>query len=263
VVEARAAGKAVSVYEFETWCNDTGYLYPAMAAFFREMGAQIATMWEYDPEPAAPYNFAASHFFNLRHTPEKAVSFVVAREVFKNLPRVFNSSHLVRGPTLHGGSNGGLDFAADFTKKTSWVLAPEVLAYSNSLPESLWEKSSDPDYVAGLQEIWGVGNSSLVKATGNGAYHLVRDGDGWKLTVYPNRRVEGKPWTNTDYESAPEKRIFLEFGERDFVFSLPGMPGGFVLEDDLREKTILSDDAGTITASLLPGQYRLDARGGI
>ena len=79
IAEARDAGKAVVVYEFETWCNDTGYLYPAMAAFFREMGAQVATMWEYDPEPAASYNFAASHFFNLRYTPEKAVSFTPPR----------------------------------------------------------------------------------------------------------------------------------------------------------------------------------------
>ena len=36
--------KAVVVYEYETWHNQSTYMYPAMAKYFRAQGAQVATM---------------------------------------------------------------------------------------------------------------------------------------------------------------------------------------------------------------------------
>ncbi|MGH8020823.1 MAG: hypothetical protein ACREIA_21560 [Opitutaceae bacterium] len=54
---------------------------------FRELGAQIACMWECDPAIAAEYNFVPSHFLNLRTSPAKSASFLVAGEVFRRYPR--------------------------------------------------------------------------------------------------------------------------------------------------------------------------------
>ena len=82
VLDAKANGKAVVVYEFETWCNRSGYLYPAMAALFKSTGAQTACMWTYVPRVAAEYNFCLTHFLNIHTTPEKALSFAIGSEAF-------------------------------------------------------------------------------------------------------------------------------------------------------------------------------------
>jgi hypothetical protein len=82
----RFAGKAKAVYEFETFYNQTSYLYPAMARLFRSLGAQIAHMWTYSLTPTAEY-LGGSHHLNLYCTPQKAVSFIIAEAVFAESPR--------------------------------------------------------------------------------------------------------------------------------------------------------------------------------
>ena len=40
-------GKAKIVYEFETFFNQSAYIYPIQALYFRALGAQAANMWTY------------------------------------------------------------------------------------------------------------------------------------------------------------------------------------------------------------------------
>ena len=76
--------KAKLVYEYETFCNQSGYLYPAMAEFFRSVDAQIAAQWTYGLTGYAKY-LGGSHVFNLKTTPKKAASFMVAKKQFKDI----------------------------------------------------------------------------------------------------------------------------------------------------------------------------------
>lgn len=79
------AGKAKTVYEFETFFNQSAYLYPIQAQYFRALGVQCASMWTYTMQEYAPYH-CGSHFLSLTCTPKKAASFIVAGEIYKSTP---------------------------------------------------------------------------------------------------------------------------------------------------------------------------------
>ena len=61
----RFKDKAKIVYEFETFCNQSAYMYPAMAEFYESVGAQIAAQWTYGLSAYAGY-LGGSHVFNLK-----------------------------------------------------------------------------------------------------------------------------------------------------------------------------------------------------
>jgi hypothetical protein len=82
----RFAGKAKVTYEFETFFNQSSYLYPAMARLLRALGSQMAMMWQYTLSPPARY-CGGSHYLNLETSPQKALSFRIASRVFGELPR--------------------------------------------------------------------------------------------------------------------------------------------------------------------------------
>ena len=77
--EKRFLNKARIVYEFETYYNHSSYLYPLMAKYFRAQGIQAAAMWTYLLPGQVEYT-AASHHLNLKTTPNKAASFMIAGE---------------------------------------------------------------------------------------------------------------------------------------------------------------------------------------
>ena len=83
------AHKAKIVYEFDAADVPGSYMYPAMARAFRSGGAQIATQFQYDPLDIARWNTNwMTHYLNLVCTPSKAVSFIIAGEAFRSLPRL-------------------------------------------------------------------------------------------------------------------------------------------------------------------------------
>ena len=86
VLGTRFAHKAKVVYEFETFYNQSIYLYPALARLYRGLGAQMAQMWQYTLSPVAEYA-GGSHYLNLLCTPAKAVSIALAGQVFASTPR--------------------------------------------------------------------------------------------------------------------------------------------------------------------------------
>ncbi|MFR6635497.1 MAG: hypothetical protein ACLUQ6_13115 [Alistipes onderdonkii] len=72
-----------TVYEFETFFNQSAYLYPIQAQYFRALGVRCASMWTYTMQEYAPYH-CGSHFLSLTCTPKKAASFIVAGEIYKS-----------------------------------------------------------------------------------------------------------------------------------------------------------------------------------
>ncbi|MBO4548211.1 MAG: hypothetical protein J5758_03255, partial [Abditibacteriota bacterium] len=87
--DGRLNGKARVMYEFDNDGSTHGaYMYPAMAAAFRNRGAQIACQFQYDTVATAAWNTDwGTHYVNLLYTPAKAVSLAIGGRVFRSLPR--------------------------------------------------------------------------------------------------------------------------------------------------------------------------------
>jgi hypothetical protein len=158
-------GKAKLVYEFETFCNQSAYMYPAMAEFFRSFGAQIAAQWTYGLSGYAEY-LGGSHVFNLKTTPRKAASFMVAKQQFKDVETSFS-----------------------FESRSSSVFHDGTLIYSGWSDQ--WRAGVPA--VRGIgddaapERIVGVGNSPFVKYEGTGLYFIEPcENEALRLTVYPD-----------------------------------------------------------------------------
>ncbi len=83
------ANKALMVYEFDAADVFHSYMYPFMAKSFRGAGFQWATQFAYDPMAIANVNTEyQTHYLNLAYTPSKAVSMLIASEVFHKVPRL-------------------------------------------------------------------------------------------------------------------------------------------------------------------------------
>ena len=155
--------KAKLVYEYETFCNQSAYLYPAMAEFYRSVGAQIATQWTYGLSAYVEY-LGGSHVFNLKTTPRKAASFMVAKQQFKDVPTTYSyesrsSAVLHEGHLIYSG----------WSYNNDWSLS--VLGKEKKSPFSLT----------------GVGNSPFVNYEGSGLYFIeLSEQGGLRLSIMPN-----------------------------------------------------------------------------
>ncbi|MDP3444726.1 MAG: cellulase family glycosylhydrolase, partial [Ignavibacteria bacterium] len=142
--------KAKVVYEFETFYNQSAYLYPAMADFFRSMGVQMAAMWTYCLPGYAQYS-SGSHFLNLTTTPQKSASFIVAGEIFKSaaLYKTYSSESPVEKKTKN--------YAYSFSNNLSVFASADKYFYSGDMLN--WNPIEANQNV---KEIKGFGNSSLI-----------------------------------------------------------------------------------------------------
>ncbi len=168
------AEKAKIVYEFDAADIPTGYIYPAMARSFRTGGAQIATQFQYDPLPLAPYNVCwQTHYLNLVYAPNKAVSFIIACEAFHTLPRGESYG-------AYPESNRFGAFRVSYEERLSEMASGRAFMYSN-------DTKTMPPAPDRLERVVGCGSSPMVQYDGTGAYFLDRLGLGaWRLEVYPD-----------------------------------------------------------------------------
>ncbi|VGO19000.1 glycoside hydrolase 5 family protein [Pontiella sulfatireligans] len=168
------AGKAKLVYEFETFCNQSGYLYPAMAKFFRSAGAQIAAQWTYGLSGSAEY-LGGSHVLNLKTTPRKAASFMVAKQVFKTLPRLEPYS------TKTTDGDAFDSFALSASSGSSWGLKDHALIYSGWNTDEVADEGTPPETIIGL------GTSPYVDYAGSGLYFIEpSENDALRVTIEPD-----------------------------------------------------------------------------
>ena len=181
--EDRFKGKSARiVYEFEAWANQSAYIYPAMAKYFRSQGAQIATMWTYSmPLLANYFNRTWNHNLNIRTTPRKAAGFMVAGEIFRNTPRYipYQTSTAVSD---HGNNylySFENDSAAFFDNK-HFISSGDVDFQDTAPPES-------------FERLASYGSSPFVDYQGNGIYFLERVKSSpdalWKLRILPHSRT--------------------------------------------------------------------------
>lgn len=174
--------KAKIVYEFDSPDLLTGYMYPAMARAFREVGAQWASMFSYDMLATAPYNLGwQTHCLNMVYTPTKAASAIIAAEVMKNIPRLKKFGNYPTNTTFG-------PFQIDYAQDLSVMNTADKFLYANST-------SIAPQNSATLQKIVGYGSSPVVRYEGKGLYFLDKIKTGtWRLEVYPDAAQVADPF---------------------------------------------------------------------
>ena len=206
-LEPRFAGKAKVVYEFETFFNQGAYLYPVMADFFRSMGVQVAAMWHYSL-PGYAHKRSGSHFLNLKCTPRKAASFVVASKLFENQPLLepyppSSTTERVTGYYMYS-----------YRKNLSIFSSEDEYIYSGT-----HSPSELPAPHQGITHVLGYGSSPVVKYCGSGVYDVTVSGDRIEIHIEPNSGWLKPPWgkntmqsnvTELDYERLYLMELRLE-----------------------------------------------------
>ena len=166
--------KAKMIYEFDAADVTRNVMYPAMARSFRERGFQWATQFAYDPgvlaDSNAEYN---THYMNLMYTPKKAMGLMAAGYIFRSLPRGYQAKD-------YPLNNNFEDFSINYQSNLTVANLTEQFVYSNNT-------DTKPKAAKKLKLVAGVGDSPVVKYSGNGAYFLEKIEDGtWLLEVYPD-----------------------------------------------------------------------------
>lgn len=179
--------KAKLVYEFETMYNATSsYLHPAIAKLFRSLGVQMATMWTHTFNAYAPYQ-GGSHIMNLNTTPKKAVSFMIAGEVFRALPRGFQFGLISETEDSFG------DFHFSFDQDISISCVHDTFMHSSDVLRCPVE------FPKTIKRIVGYGNSPFVQYRGRGLYFITVEEGSVYIELLPQSKFLCFPWEwNTD-----------------------------------------------------------------
>ena len=235
--------KSRMVYEFDAADVAQPIMYPAMARSFREAGMQFAAMFSYDPAYIAGSNTEYNtHFLNLLYTPKKAVSLMIAAEVFRNVEayREFGAYP----ENLRFG-----DFTIDYASQLSQYNSPEKFYYSN-------DTESNPVSPQQLNQIAGAGSSPLVSYDGCGSYFLDRLNDAtWRLELMPDAAWTGNPFGR----NSPDKDVArLYFNSSKMKFNLPGLTGNLYLFSQSGEELLIFNSANEI--SVEPGVYLISSK---
>ncbi|MCX6907580.1 MAG: cellulase family glycosylhydrolase [Verrucomicrobia bacterium] len=224
------ARKAKIVYEFDAADVPGSYMYPAMARAFRCGGAQIATQFQYDPLPVAPFNAGwQTHYLNLVYAPNKTVSFAIAAEAFRRLPRL---QDYVRYP----GSTRFGPFRVSYEEDLSEMVTGREFLYSN-------DTRTQPPAPAKLERIAGCGSSPVVRYDGTGAYFLDKLTNGvWRLEVYPDAVWVNDPFAKDSLEREVSR---VYWRERAMEIRLPDLRAKF----GVRPGVYVVKQTGTVQAA--------------
>ena len=239
--------KAVVVYEYETWHNQSTYMYPAMAKYFRAQGAQVATMWTYYLYDNSKTGRArqSSHNLNMVTTPRKAASFLVAKEIFQHTPRYI--SFETTEPDADQFGHAALSFPEDL----SAFATDERLVHTGDLNRKFIQLPRIPKKIAGY------GSSPFIQYKGKGMYFIeavFEEGtfsNRWNLRVMPHAVFdeEGQAVVNREKAFA-------------FTMLLPGMDrrkwAVYRIEGEKRSRVKTKPPA--ITFHVAPGDYEIIKR---
>ena len=204
--------KARIVYEFDAADQWASYLYPAIVRSFRTAGFQWATFFAYDPIDMAQINTEyQTHYLNLAYTPAKAISFKIAAEAMRALPRGVSYGQ-------YPESNVFGDFLVDYAKDLSVLNSGDKFYYSS--PNDITPKEP-----AALRSVAGTGSSEIVRYEGTGAYFLDRVADGvWRLEVMPDLVLLSDPFA----KASPRKEVAtILWHEWPMDIRLPDLGGDY------------------------------------
>lgn len=229
------------VYEFDSPDILATYMYPAMARAFRESGAQWASMFSYDMMATAPYNMGwQTHCLNMVYTPGKAVGAMIAAEVMKHIP-LYKKHGNYPGNTRFG------DFRLSYEDNLAEMNSAKKFMYANST-------FSEPVNVSALENIVGVGSSSIVNYQGKGVYFLDKIKNGvWRLEVYPDAVQVKDPFNMP----SPDKVVIRALHRKwPMKVQLPDLGANFtVLPLDAKNAYTTSSHDGRF--DIQPGVYVL------
>ena len=238
------SSKAKIVYEFETFFNQSAYLYPVQATFFRSLMVQSASMWTYTFNEIAPY-MGGSHYLNLKTTPGKAAAFMVAGEIFRNLPyrTDFSSS-----PNEQSGDNYVI------SKSHGGAVWSDSGKYINSCPvDDAWNPvAASPE----VKEVAGVGDSPLVKYTGTGIYFIKEVSGELFITLMPDVNVVGDIFSGATYGAAKTVLGTAEKNDLKILLSAWENTGATLYKiGESGNRQSMGHVGGTANLKLAPGKY--------
>jgi hypothetical protein len=235
--------KAKVVYEFETFYNQSAYLYPVMADFMRSLGVQMAAMWHYSMPAYAQYN-SGSHILNLETTPQKAAAFAVAGKIFENTP-ILQDYHV--NATTEWQTN---NYMYSYQKDMAIFSNNNNYYYSNNVPDTQKLKPGPA-----VKNIFGIGNSPLVKYNGTGNYQLKISDNEIELHIQPDVKHLVELWqrrplseglaTELDYGNKNSMQIHLQNWEK----------GSFHVYKLTEDKKVLVDSIDKLNFNISPGNY--------
>lgn len=235
--------KARIIYEFDPGDTNLATLYPAMARSFRLAKFQFAAQFAYDAIDLAFSNTEyQTHYLNLAYTPSKAISLKIANEVFHEVEASDNFDSYPENTTFRNPK-------LNHNKNLAVYNADTKFFYTNTTETS-------PKNLKKLQHIAGVGSSSLIEYSGNGAYFLDKVEKGvWRLEVMPNVL-----WVNDPFEKASLKKTVavLQENEETIAINLPDLASNFKITAINKDNNF-----GTKTVNrnflIAPGTYLLQA----
>lgn len=207
--------KARMVYEYDAADVAGSHLYPAMARSFRGAGFKWATQFAYDPLAIAYSNTEyPTHFLNLVYTPGKAISFLIAGEVFRRLPRGADYGRYPENERFG-------PFRVSYEEDLSEMVEDTVFFHSNTT-------STAPPRPAALRHVAGVGSSPVVGYEGAGAFFLDRLAEGvWRLEVYPDAVAVVDPYTRP---SLAREAVRILWRSWPMTVALPDLGEAFSVE---------------------------------
>lgn len=237
--------KPLMVYEFDAADIAQPIMYPAMAKAFRGAGFQWATQFAYDPLAIAYGNTEyQTHYLNLAYTPSKAISMLIAGDVFRTIP-------LRKDYGVYPADSSFDVFRLSYKESLSEMNSAAKFYYSNTT-------SSRPLNPSQLEHVAGVGNSTVVQYAGTGAYFLDKLAAGiWRLEVMPDALSIRDP-----FERASPKKIVttIHWLNNNIRISLPDLGTGFSVKG-LNEGNNFSAQASADSITISPGTYLLAAGG--
>ncbi len=237
-VEQCLAKKARLVYEFDA----AGSLhqistYPALARQFRGLGVQAASQFQYDARAVAAWNPDwPQHYLNLRHTPERAVSHMIAGELFRRLPRGTRMDLPADDVVCPPG-------AFSFGKNAALLCAPDC--YMQARPTD-WRPLDVPE---SPKKVVSVGSCPYFDYDGTGVVFLEVNGGKAKLTAYADVDRLREDLTGT--AEAPLTRLVER--EHPFRMNMKGWEKASVTKGKDR-KTVPRQDG---IWPIVPGEYEL------
>lgn len=200
------------VYEFDAADVGRSYMYPPMALSFKEAGMQWVTMFAYDPVALSPSNTEyQTHFLNLAYSPQKAIGFKIAGELFRN-PQYKRERENEKKPFDVKGLK--ISYAEDFSE----LATNELFYHTNST-------STNPPSLSTLKSIAGYGTSSVVSYKGYGAYFLDKISDGvWRLEVMPDAI-----WVRDPFSKATPliENVVIKWNKTEMGVNLPDLGKSF------------------------------------
>lgn len=243
--DERYENMAKMVYEFDPADNLNNYALPMMARSFKEHGMQFAAQFAYTALGIAHANNDwQSHYLNLAYTPGRAVSMMIAGEVFDAVDYKQQFEDYPADTTFG-------DFVLSHHKDLSQMNTEEAFMYSN-------DTESAPEDESTLQHIAGVGSSPVVTYPGTGAYLLDKLEDGvWRLEVMPDAIEIRDPFSGTGFD---EPAAVIEWNEHQIEIGLSDLGDSFTIEGlNLGNDRVATTSDGSVSIS--PGAFLLTRQG--